>query len=51
VSTIVGTIASLIVGAAVASVTVFGVVNARTTASGESPGNVNQPVIEYGSTD
>ena len=48
--TVLGTIASLIVGAAVASATVFGVVNAQTSASGDSPGNVNQPVIEYGSS-
>jgi hypothetical protein len=50
VGTIVGTIASLIVGAVVASATVFGVVSAQTGASGDSPGNVNQPVIDYGSS-
>jgi hypothetical protein len=49
VGTIVGTIAALVVGAAVASATVFGVVSSQTNASGESPGDVNQPVIEYGS--
>jgi hypothetical protein len=49
VGTIVGTIAALVVGAAVAAATVFGVVSSQTGASGDSPGNVNQPVIEYGS--
>jgi hypothetical protein len=49
VATIVGTIAALVVGAVVAAATVFGVVSSQTGASGDSPGNVNQPVIEYGS--
>ena len=48
--TIVGAIASLVVGAAVASATVFGVVSSQTGASGDSPANVDQPVIAYGST-
>ncbi len=50
VGTIVGTVASLIIGAAVASVTVFGVVSSQTNAPADSPANVNQPVIDYGST-
>jgi hypothetical protein len=51
VGTIVGTIASLIVGGVVASATIIGVVSSQTGADGASPGNVNQPVVEYGSTD
>ena len=48
--TVIGTIASLIVGGAVATVTVVGVVNSQTGAAGASEANVNQPVVAYGST-
>ena len=47
--TIVGTIVSLIVGGAVASVTVIGLVNSQTGPVDHSPANINQPVIQYGS--
>ncbi len=43
-------IASLVVGAAVASATIVGVINAQTSPDEKSPANVSQPVIEYGST-
>ncbi|QIX26413.1 hypothetical protein ncot_07215 [Nocardioides sp. JQ2195] len=48
---IIGGIAALIVGGGLASATVFGVVSSQTGTSGDSPANVNQPVIPYGSTD
>lgn len=48
--TVIGTIVSLVVGGAVAAVTVIGVVNSQTDADGASPANVNQPVVAYGST-
>ena len=48
--TIIGTIASLIVGGAVATATVIGVVSSQTGAQGASEANVNQPVVSYGST-
>jgi hypothetical protein len=45
------TIGSVIAGGAVAAVTIVGLVNSQTSASGQSPTNVNQPVtIDYGST-
>jgi hypothetical protein len=47
--TIIGTIASVVVGGIVASATIFGVVSAQTSASGDSPSNVDSPVIAYGS--
>lgn len=49
-TTIFGTIGALVLGAAVGSVTLIGVVNSQTSPSGPSPANVNeQPTIEYGS--
>lgn len=47
---IVGTIASLVVGAVVATATVIGVVNASTGPGDTSPADVNNPVVSYGST-
>lgn len=47
---ILGAVASMIVGAAVATVTIIGLVSSQTGTSGESPANVNQPVIDYGAT-
>lgn len=47
--TIVGTVASLVVGGIVASATIIGVVSSQTGADGASPGDVNNPVVEYGS--
>jgi len=52
VGTILGTIASLIVGGAVASVTIVGLVNSSVDSTSSNPGNVNAPAssqIDYGS--
>jgi hypothetical protein len=43
------TLGAMVVGGAVASATVIGVINSQTSPSGDSPANVNQPIIEYGS--
>lgn len=48
--TILSTFGSLLIGGIVATATIVGVVNAQTSPSGDSPANVNQPVIQYGST-
>ena len=48
-TTILGTLGALFLGAAVGSVTLFGLVDSQTSPSG-SPGDVNQPVVEYGAT-
>ena len=47
--TIISTVAAMIVGGAVATFTVIGVVNAQTAAPDTSPASVNQPVFDYGS--
>ncbi|MEJ7831969.1 MAG: hypothetical protein WKF79_03575 [Nocardioides sp.] len=39
----------MLVGGAVGTVTLIGVVNSQTGPPSESPANVEQPVIEYGS--
>jgi hypothetical protein len=44
-----GTLGAMVVGGAVASATVIGIVSSQTNPSGDSPANVNQPIIEYGS--
>lgn len=46
---IVGTIASIVIGAALATGTIVGVVSSQTSASGDSPANVEKPEIQYGS--
>ena len=43
-------VAAMIVGGAVATVTVVGVVSSQTSPQGDSPANVNAPVVVYGST-
>lgn len=48
-NSILGGIAALIVGSGLAAATVFGVVSSQTSPSGQSPTNVNQPVVPYGS--
>lgn len=49
ISTILATAGSLIAGAAIATVTVVGLVNAQTGASGPSPTSVKDPVtVQYG---
>lgn len=45
----VSTLGAMVVGGAIASATVIGLVNSQTSPSGDSPANVNQPIIEYGS--
>jgi hypothetical protein len=47
---ILSTFGALAIGGIVASATIIGVVNSQTSPSGDSPVNVNQPIIEYGST-
>lgn len=47
---ILSTFGSLLIGGVVATATVFGIVTSQTSPQGDSPVNVNQPVIEYGST-
>lgn len=42
-------IATILVGGAVGTASVVGLVNSQTGASGESPANVEQPVVDYGS--
>lgn len=49
--TILSIIASLVIGGVVAAATVIGVVSSQTGTSGESPANVQAPVVvEYGTT-
>ena len=48
--TILSTFGSVLIGGIVAGATVFGIVSSQTAPQGESPVNVSQPVIEYGST-
>ncbi|GAA1911517.1 hypothetical protein GCM10009737_11260 [Nocardioides lentus] len=43
-------LASVVVGGAVAAVTVVGLVNSQTDAPDQSPANVERPVVEYGSS-
>ena len=47
-SSIIGGIASLVVGAAVAGATIFGLVSSQTAPPSESPGSVTDPAIPYG---
>ena len=51
IGTIVGAVASLFVGATVAAVTIVGLVSSQTGASGDSPADVNAPVVEYGTAE
>lgn len=47
--TILSTIGAMLVGGAVATVTVVGVVNSQTSKPETSPASVNAPAIDYGS--
>jgi hypothetical protein len=49
-SSLIGAIASIVLGTAVASATVFGIVSAQTDAPADSPASVENPTstIEYG---
>ena len=46
---ILSTVAAMIVGGAVATVTVVGVINAQTKPPETSPASVNAPAFDYGS--
>jgi hypothetical protein len=48
-TTILGTFGALLLGAAVGSVTIIGLVDSQTSPSGKSPADVNNPVVSYGS--
>jgi hypothetical protein len=48
-SSIFGTVAAVIAGGAVATVTVLGVVTSQTSAPDKSPVNVDSAQIQYGS--
>lgn len=50
-NSIVGAVAALVIGAGIAGASVFGLVNSQTSASGPSPANANDPVVNYGTTD
>lgn len=45
---ILGTVASVIVGAVVGTVTVLGLVNSATGTSGANPADVSAPAVDYG---
>ena len=49
--TIAATLGSILVGGTVATVTVMGLVSSQTSAQGQSPADVNQPVVQYGSNE
>ena len=48
-SSIIGGIAALVLGTAVAGATVFGVVSSQTAAPDRSPTSVEEPAVDYGS--
>ena len=50
ISGIAGLVAALVVGGAVGTATIVGVVNSQTNPPSQSPANVEQPAIEYGTT-
>jgi hypothetical protein len=49
VGTLLSTIGAMIVGGAVATATIVGVVSSQTAAPETSPASVNAPAIDYGS--
>jgi hypothetical protein len=50
ISGLAGLVAALVVGGAVGTAALVGYVSAETNPPSKSPVNVEQPVIEYGST-
>lgn len=48
-SSLIAGIVSLVLGVGVASASVVGVVSAQQSTPDKSPGNIEQPTIEYGS--
>ncbi len=49
-ATILGSIAAVLVGGVVATVTVVGIVSGSVNSSSSTPGDVADPVITYGAT-
>lgn len=49
-NSIIGGLASLLAGVALAGATVFGLVSSQTGTPENSPANAERPVIDYGST-
>lgn len=45
---IAATIGSIIVGGAVATITIVSLVSSQTSADGRSPANADNPVVQYG---
>lgn len=41
-------VAGIVVGGTLAGVTLVGIIQSQTDAPGQSPANVSQPVIDYG---
>ena len=41
-------VAGILVGGSLAGVTLVGIIQSQTDAPGQSPANVSQPVIDYG---
>ncbi len=49
-SNLVGPIASVVAGAALAAVSVFGLISSQTAAPSQSPANAEAPAFDYGTT-
>ena len=49
-STLVGPIVSVLAGAALAAVSVFGLISSQTAAPSKSPANAEAPAFDYGTT-
>jgi len=47
---VIGSVGSMIVGGIVAAVTILGLLHVQLNSSADSPVDVNNPVIDYGST-
>jgi hypothetical protein len=50
VQKIIGSVASMVVGAVIAAVTIFGLVNGQVNSAGGDV-DVSQPSVDYGTTD
>jgi hypothetical protein len=51
IGAIIGSIVSLLVGGAVAAVTIVGLASSQVNSPAETTANVDAPVIDYGSTE
>lgn len=49
-SNLVGPIASILAGAGLAAVSVFGLISSQTAAPSQSPANAEAPAFDYGTT-